>query len=299
MKKKWMTLAVIAILLLCLFPAPRQKLFVKADLLRYQIKTALTEGNELSITGQAAIVIDQETGRRLFSKNEQKKIYPASTTKIMTALLALEKGELEETVTAGSEITKSDPGESTAFIREGQTLTLKQLLAGLMLPSGNDAARTIAVHISRKVTKNPGLSEDAALAYFAGLMNQKAAELGAGHTHFTNPHGLHNPDHYTTAFDMAVIARAAMEKAAFRDIVSKPVYADRTLTYQSSNKLLSEGSPYYFEGANGIKTGFTSEAGYCLVSSASKNGRKVISVVMHSGKNDVWNDSVQLLSKAF
>ena len=299
MKKKWITLAVIAVFLLCLFPAPRQKLLVKADLLRYQVKTAFTGGKELAITGQAAIVIDQETGRRLFSKNEQKKMYPASTTKIMTALIALEKGDLEGTVTAGPEIAQSVPGESTAFIYEGQTLTLKQLLAGLMLPSGNDAARTIAVHIARKVTNNSSMPKEEALSYFAGMMNQKAAELGAGHTHFTNPHGLHDPNHYTTAFDMAVIARAAMENEAFRSIVKQPVYTDRTLTYQSSNKLLSEDSPFYFEGADGIKTGFTSEAGYCLVSSATRNGRKVISVVMHSGKNDVWNDSAQLLSKAF
>lgn len=251
------------------------------------------------VHAEAATVIDPDSGEVIFSKNEHEKLFPASTTKIMTALLALEYGNLEDRIVVGKEVHLKTSGESTAWLREGQTLTLRELLAGLMLPSGNDAARTIAIYVAKKQMGGGPVNGQEALDYFSDLMNQKAKQLGMKETHFMNPHGLHHPNHYSTAHDLALLAKAAMGKSQFRELVASPKYTDTKVTYQSTNKLLDEGSGFYFEGANGIKTGFTDEAGYCLVSSAERNGKRLIAVVLKSTKSDVWGDSISLLKNGF
>jgi len=251
------------------------------------------------IQGEAALVLDLDTGKVMYEKNDHKRLYPASTTKILTALLAVEYGKLTDRITVGKEVQFKTEGESTAWLKEGQVLTLRELLAGLMLPSGNDAARTIAVYIAKKQMDNPHVSEEKALDYFVSMMNKKAKEVGAKESHFMNPHGLHHPNHYITAYDLGVIASEAMKNPMFKKIVSSKVYSNEAITYQNSNQLLDSNSPYYFEGANGIKTGFTDEAGYCLVSSAERNGKRLMAVVLKSSKNSVWNDSTKLLTNGF
>ncbi|WHY78505.1 D-alanyl-D-alanine carboxypeptidase family protein [Neobacillus sp. WH10] len=251
------------------------------------------------IQGEAAIVLDLDSGKVIYEKNDHKKLYPASTTKILTALLAVEYGKITDRITVGKEVQFKTEGESTAWLKEGQVLTLRELLAGLMLPSGNDAARTIAVYIAKKQMDNPHVSEEKALNYFVSMMNKKAKEVGAKDSHFMNPHGLHHPDHYTNAYDLGLIASVAMKNPMFKEIVSRKIYSNEAITYQNRNQLLDSNSPYYFEGANGIKTGFTDEAGYCLVSSAERNGKRLMAVVLKSGKNSVWNDSTTLLTNGF
>ncbi|MFS0840598.1 D-alanyl-D-alanine carboxypeptidase family protein [Paenibacillus sp. 1P03SA] len=254
-----------------------------------------------SIEGEAAVLMDAETGTFLFKKNKDLRLYPASTTKIVTALVALEKGGLQDRITVGDEVRLKTKGESTAGLQEGQSLTLRDLIVAMMLPSGNDAARTVARYIAEK-DKGRKLSAQQSIDYFAGLMNAKASKLGAKKSHFTNPHGLHDPDHYTTAGDMALLGREAMKNKTFSSIVSEPKQAvtvsSGSRTYVNRNQLLQAESEFYIEGVNGVKTGFTDEAGYCLVSSAVLNGKKVIGVVLHSSSGGVYTDTRSLLAYA-
>ncbi|MFT4412880.1 D-alanyl-D-alanine carboxypeptidase family protein [Fredinandcohnia humi] len=253
----------------------------------------------LPIAGNAAILLDAESGELLYGKNSDKKIYPASTTKIMTALLAIEKGNLDDIIRVGDEVNMKLENESTAWLVEGRELSLRALLAGLMLPSGNDAARTIAIHIAKKESGNMNLSNKKAMAYFAKMMNERAREIGAKNTNFVNPHGLHDDDHYTTAFDLGLIAKEAMKNTTFQDIVSEHKYVDSSISYVNRNKLLDPTSGFYYEGANGIKTGFTDEAGYCLISAAKRNDKQLLAVVLQSTDVSVWNDSITLLDHGF
>lgn len=265
------------------------------------VKNAANKNKEpiTTIKGEAGVLMDVETGKVIYAKNENKKLFPASTTKMLTGLLAIKYGNLDDEITVGKEVKLKTTGESTAWLKEGQVLTLRELLAGLMLPSGNDAARTIAIYTAKRQMGNSHGSDEKALNYFVNMMNKEAKKLGAFDSHFMNPHGLHHTNHYSTAHDLGLIAKAAMKNANFREIVSSKIYSDEVITYENRNQLLNSESPFYFEGANGIKTGFTDEAGYCLVSSAERNGKKVIAVVLNSDQNNVWNDSIALLKKGF
>lgn len=236
------------------------------------------------LNAKAAILIDAKTGNVLFEKNADKKMYPASTTKIMTAILALEKvakGEisLEQpiTYTETAEATMEADGSNIA-LKVGEQMTLGDLLKGLLLASGNDAAAIIAEYIG-------GTIDD-----FVVLMNEKVKKLGLEGTHFANPHGLHNEENYTTAADMAKIAREAMKNETFRSIVEcahirlAATNISEERYYINTNNLVSRMRyPYYFyDKATGIKTGSTTEAGYCLVSSAKDGDKEVIAVVFKS-----------------
>jgi D-alanyl-D-alanine carboxypeptidase (penicillin-binding protein 5/6) len=250
----------------------------------------------------AVVLMDEKTGNVLYSKKAEQRMYPASTTKIMTAWIAIEKGKLQDRITVGDEVQLRTPEESSAGLVEGQVLTLQDLLAALMLPSGNDAARTIARYIAEK-NSGEAMSAEDSIRYFAELMNQKAAKAGAKQTHFDNPHGLHDSKHYTTAEDMALIAWQAMKNETFGQIVNKQEITTKSpaapQTFVNRNLLLKQDSPFYFKGANGIKSGFTDEAGYCLVSSASRNGKSVLAVVLNSTQEGVWTDSQELLQLGF
>ncbi|MED4205653.1 D-alanyl-D-alanine carboxypeptidase family protein [Neobacillus mesonae] len=265
------------------------------------VKNAANKNKEpiTTIKGEAGVLMDVETGKVIYAKNENKKLFPASTTKMLTGLLAIKYGNLDDEITVGKEVKLKTTGESTAWLKEGQVLTLRELLAGLMLPSGNDAARTIAIYTAKRQMGNLHGSDEKALNYFVNMMNKEAKKLGAFDSHFMNPHGLHHTNHYSTAHDLGLIAKAAMKNSDFREIVSSKIYSDEAITFENRNQLLNSESPFYFEGANGIKTGFTDEAGYCLVSSAERNGKKVIAVVLNSDQNNVWSDSIALLKKGF
>ncbi|MDI9463182.1 MAG: D-alanyl-D-alanine carboxypeptidase family protein [Bacillota bacterium] len=237
-----------------------------------------------SVTARAAIVLDQATGRILFSKNAYEQLPMASTTKIMTAILAIESGRLDETVTV-SEYASLAEG-SSIDLEAGEKKTLEELLYGLILQSGNDAAVAIAEHLSGSVEE------------FAKAMTARSRELGANGTSFANPHGLNNENHYATAYDLALIASHAMSLPKFREVAStrekkiswtgRPY--DRILHNQ--NRLLT-----MYEGAEGIKTGWTTPAGRCFVGAASREGWRLISVVLNAPQ--MWEDTITLLDFGF
>lgn len=251
----------------------------------------------------SALLMDAKSGRILYSKNAQKKKYPASTTKILTAIIALEEGNLEDVVTASyAAIAPITSEDSHMGILIGEELTMEQLLTGMLVYSANDAANVIAIHLSGN------------LDAFAEKMNQKAAELGAVNTHFTNPCGVQDEDHYTTAEDLAIIAKYAMQNEKFREIVAMPKYhidptnkytKDRDLTNTNLFLGTSRSSYHYYKPAIGIKTGHTSNAGYCLVAGAQNGDTELISVVMDCDNQDLkekaysYLDSKTLLEYGF
>jgi D-alanyl-D-alanine carboxypeptidase/D-alanyl-D-alanine carboxypeptidase (penicillin-binding protein 5/6) len=238
------------------------------------------------------ILIDSETGDILCKKDAQERMYPASTTKIMTAILALEKGDLEQEMTASqAAIDDIGPDGSNIGIIAGEKISLKNLLEALLISSANESANIIAENL----TPNRG--------EFISMMNSKARELGATNTHFANTNGFHDPDHYTSASDLAKFARYAMTFPKFREIVSTRSYkmpATNKHTdwpvLSNTNKLMISDKNDLYE-IDGIKTGYTGPAGFNLVSSAKdKNGMELISVVM-GVKNDDAQENVKKYSK--
>jgi len=251
-----------------------------------------------SIKAEAAILIDADTGTVLFEKNADRAMYPASTTKIMTCLLALEYGHLNETVKIPGQALNVPADSSLMPVRSGEELMFMDLLYGLMIHSGNDSAVAIAVIVAG--------SEKA----FVEMMNAKAAELGMTGTHFANAHGYHADDHYTTARDMAILAQAAMQNPDFRRIVSTPGYIieptnkrSERLKMINSNLMLISESEYYYEGMTGIKTGFTGAAGQTFVFAAERDGAFLIGVNMKTGDNkddpQRWADTKTMLDHGF
>ena len=231
-----------------------------------------------AVSAQKAIVLDGQTGRVLFEKNADTQSLIASTTKIMTALVVCEQCNVLDRM----RIPEAAVGieGSSMYLREDEVLTIQELLYGLMLQSGNDAAVALAIYCGGTVEG------------FAELMNDKARSLGLRSTHFVNPNGLDAPDHYSTARDLAVLAAYAMENPVFRQTVStKSIKAgERSLT--NHNKLL-----WRVEGADGVKTGYTKAAGRILVSSATRDDRRIIAVTIDDG--DDWNDHTRLLNEGF
>jgi len=250
---------------------------------------AVQPNGALTLAAQGATVIDALTGDPLYEKNPYGQFYPASATKILTALLVIEAGDLDHIVVITPEDTHVEP--SAIGFRPGEQYTRRELLYALMLKSANDVAQALA-------RDNAG-----SIQAFAEKMTQRAASLGALQSHFANPHGLHNPAHYTTPHDLALIAREAMHQPFFRQIVSTVSHTWVTaqgvpVQLQNHNKLLW-CPPWKFEGCTGLKTGYTVPAQQVLVSSALRNHREVISVVMHSDKPGIWVDSKTLLTYGF
>ena len=247
-----------------------------------------------------AILIDADTGSVLYEKNSEERAFPASTTKIMTCILVLENvPDLATKVTIGPEANGWSAANSLMGIIQGENITTRDLLYGLMLRSGNDAALALARFV--------GGSEDT----FAAMMNTKAAELGMKNTHFVNPHGLTDENHYTTAADMAKLARYAMQNGDFRAIVSTKKHelsatnSQPARTITTTNRFLSptEASlPYNWSACTGIKTGSTSAAQGCLVTSASYNNMNMIAVTFFddsSGHVERWNDAKKMIEYGF
>lgn len=246
------------------------------------INTAHAES--LPLAAECAVLMEAATGRVLYSHNCHARRYPASTTKILTALVVLENCRLDDVVTVPKEAVGVEG--SSIYLSLGERLTVEELLYGLMLRSGNDAATALAIHTAGNI--------DA----FAVLMNKKAEELGCMDSSFVNPSGLPSTQHYTTAYDLGLIACAAMANSTFATIVSttKKVIPwegreyDRVLI--NENKML-----YNYDGANGIKTGYTKAAGRCLVSSATKNGMTLVAVVLNS--QPMYADCSAMLDHGF
>lgn len=234
--------------------------------------------------GSAEIVMELNSKRVLYAKNETVRKFMASTTKILTAITVIENCDVNSLVT----VTKETIGVegSSIYLEAGEILTVKDLLFGLMLRSGNDCAETLAVYCSGSIEN------------FACLMNETARKIGAVNSHFVNPHGLHNDEHFTTAYDLALISCYAMKNDIFREIVSTKTveipFSTRNYNRRlvNKNKMLKE-----FEGSTGIKTGFTKKAGRCLVSSCRRNGMELISVVLNCPP--MFERSKELLTDCF
>jgi D-alanyl-D-alanine carboxypeptidase (penicillin-binding protein 5/6) len=239
-----------------------------------------------NLVGEAAVLMDAETGTILASRNPEQRLPMASTTKMMTALIALERGQLDETVTVSEEAAYQEG--SSMYTSPGETYTLEEMLYGLLLNSGHDAAWAIAEHVAGSVPE------------FVELMNEKALELGATNTHFANPSGLPDPEHYSTARDLALIAQAALARSDFSRLVATkaqevpwPVKGENKLLI-NHNRLL-----WRYDGADGVKTGYTNEARQCLVASATREERRLIAVILKSEGNSVWTDAEKLLDYGF
>ncbi len=241
-----------------------------------------TTGNNLPrVSAGAAIVLDTVSGRVLYEKNAYTRRSIASTTKIMTAIVALENGHDDEDVVV-SKRAASISG-STIHLKAGKTYKLKDLLYGMMLRSGNDAAIAIAEHIGGSVE------------LFAEMMNRKAAEIGATNTNFVTPHGLDDPQHYSTPYDLALITQYALKNEEFCKIVGtkNSVFEGSNIT--NTNEMLS-----LYPGADGVKTGYTGQAGRCLVTSATKDNWRIISVVLNcSSRSTRAQSSKTLLDYVF
>lgn len=231
-----------------------------------------------AMSAQKAILMDGLTGRVLYEKQADRKSLIASTTKIMTALIVCERCYALDLVQVPKEAVGIEG--SSMYLQEGEKLTVQELLYGMMLHSGNDAATALAIYCGGSVEE------------FARLMNEKARELGMENTHFVNPHGLDAADHYSTARDLAVLAKAAMQNPVFAQTVSTKsvLVGNRSLT--NHNKLL-----WRVEGAEGVKTGYTKAAGRILVSSARRQERRLVAVTIDDG-ND-WADHAALYEQGF
>jgi serine-type D-Ala-D-Ala carboxypeptidase (penicillin-binding protein 5/6) len=262
------------------------------------------------LEARAALLLDADTGGVLYAKKPASSIYPASTAKILTALVALESADPDEIVTVGAEIGLAPDDSSRAGLKVGDRIRMKDLIGGLMLPSGGDAAYAIAVRVARSMGSESGLSPREAVSRFVERMNARAVRAGARRSFFRSPDGYHAARQTTTVLDLALITRAAMAHPLFREIVASEKRSravsprgrksgERPGLWENRNKLLDEESPFFYPGANGVKTGHTAKAGYCLVASARRGGRSLISVVMDSTETGVWTDSIALLNQGF
>ena len=243
---------------------------------------------------RSALVMDARTGQVLLDKNADQRMYPASTTKIMTLVIALEKGDLDRVVSVPRAAGEVPKDSSLVPVFPGEKMTLRDLLYGLMIRSGNDAANAIAVIVSGSVDK------------FVAEMNGKARQLGMAGTHFTNPHGYHHNEHYTTARDLATLTRYAMGSNAFLSIAGSlshvlPASSKRQVPEITSNtELLIQGDPYYYPGAYGIKSGFTRAAGFCYVGAAGQGQKQLLAVVLDCRTRSMaWDDMKRLFNYGF
>ena len=231
-----------------------------------------------AISAEKAILMDTATGRVLYERNADEESLIASTTKIMTALVVCEQCNVLDRVRIPAEAVGVEG--SSLYLREGEVLTVQELLYGLMLHSGNDAAAALAIYCGGTIEG------------FAELMNDKARALGLESTHFANPHGLDAPDHRSTARDLAILASYAMENPIFAQTVSTKTIRAGERSLRNHNKLL-----WQVEGADGVKTGYTKAAGRILVSSATREGRRLVAVTINAP--DDWNDHAALLNEGF
>ena len=255
-------------------------------LITFNLSTYAAEN--ISIKSGAGLLVERSKGKVLFDKNAYEKMYPASTTKILTAIVVLENTKLDDMATVSKNALETIPnGYVTCNLQIGEELSVKDLMYALMVKSANDAAVVLAEHVGGSVEG------------FSDMMNKKAKEIGRKNTHFVNPNGIHNANHYTTAYDLYLMAEYALSfeyTNEFRDFVSKTSYTlpatnmypaeDRSFT--TTNELIkinnnNRKDNYYYKNALGIKTGHTSQAGYCLVSSSSRDNLEFISVILDGG----------------
>lgn len=263
------------------------------------------------VKAESAILVEASTGKVLYEKNSQKSMYPASMTKILTSIIALDYFKADDVVTVGNEINDVTLDSSKAGHIKGESITIENLIRGLIIPSGNDTATVVANAVAKKQTGDKNLSSRECERIFAELMNTKAKELGCTGSNFVNPHGYHDERHYTTAEDMSKIAAAALKIDLLKGICSEKEYsgngmgnADTTglvtkdYDWKSHNLLITSGE-YAYPYATGMKTGFTDEAGNCVTATAQKDGISLIAVIFNSEDPGRWEDAAKLFDYGF
>lgn len=240
--------------------------------------TAIISGKYSNASAQSEIAMELSTGTVLTQNNSDAKLPMASTTKILTAIIIIEDRNLDEVVIVPDKAVGIEG--SSIYLRKEEEISIKDLLYGLMLRSGNDSAAALAILHSGSIEK------------FAEVMNERAKSIGAENSNFTNPSGLPDNNHYTTAHDLCLIACHAMKNEIFREIVSTKEYKGEYRSFTNKNKILR-----MYEGANGVKTGYTVKAGRCLVSSAERNGMDVVCVVLNCP--DMYERSIEIFNNCF
>ena len=266
----------------------------------YTLSFANNVEPNFQIYSSGSVLIDALTGKVLAQKDMNKQLYPASTTKILTAIIAIENLDLNSKLVASRSAVMAIPsGYSNAGIKAGETLSVSDLLEMFLIHSANEVGYIFAEEISGNIDN------------FANLMNQKASELGCVNTHFTNPSGIHDVNHYSTAYDMALIAKYCMQNETFRNIVNKKsckfsateLYPEERY-FKNTNSLLDSSNRYYYEYAIGIKTGFTTQAKNCLIAGAKKDGVELIAVMLgaeatENGQSGRYVDAKNLFDFGF
>jgi len=259
------------------------------------------ENPYIDIDAKAAVLIDAETKEILYYKNPVEAMFPASTSKLLTSLVALEWCEEDEQVTIGDELTMVASDSTKAGLKKGQILTVHNLLEGMLLPSGNDAAYAIAAYVGRKSLDYPDASKEEAIAEFVRLMNNLAKNLGVKNSCFKTPDGYDAIGQYTTAYDMALIGVAAANNETIVEICGKKKSSNtfvsgEQVTWVNTNKLINRDyGDLYYANAIGLKTGTTSLAGRNIVAAARYKGRTVVCAVMDSTTEGRWKDAIKLL----
>lgn len=252
------------------------------------------------VTADAAIVMDVNSGAILYGKQIDKKEYPASITKIMTALLALENGDLDADKVKFSQesVDFLESGDAHIGMRPGEEIPLREAMYGMLLASANEVSHAIAENIGAKL----GIGYDG----FIDLMTTRAKELGCKNSHFVNANGLHDENHYVSARDMAIISSAAYQYDAFREVIKTPEHTipetnlvNETRTFQQNHKMILQGNQYYYEGATGGKTGYTDQARTTLVSFAERQGLQLVCVVLRTRGGLAYTDTAALLDYGF
>lgn len=283
------------LLLLCLLAALLCPMALATDgTIDAQTDDAQTSGTQsFHVNAKAALLIDLNTGRVVYEQNADAKVYPASLTKIMVCLLALENGNLSDTVTVSEgALIDLDENSSSAGLQVGEQMTLENMLYCLMVPSGNDASNVVAEHIA-------GSTAD-----FVRMMNERAYQLGCEGTHFNNAHGLHDEEHYTTARDLAKITQAALKSENFKQIVNTAEYElpatnlSEPRTLETTNQLIRKNvnNPFYYSKAMGIKTGFTTPAGRCIIACAKNDEMYFLAVICGADTTLLDDGSIQMES---
>lgn len=267
-----------------------------------KIEVALDITNpELEIGARSAILFDVETRKVLYYKDPIAPVFPASTAKLLTALVTLDLCMEEEEVVVGDELDLVASDSTLAGLRKGQVLSVRNLIEGMLVPSGNDASYVTAAYVGRKSLNNDKAGLDEAIPEFIRLMNQKAKSLGTINSCFKTPDGYDAIGQYTTAYDMGMIGLAAAENETIRQVCSKTsarnVFVDgNDVTWYTTNSLIKKNSGKYISNCIGLKTGTSEMSGRCLISLGKKDGRQVISVIMDADSSGRWDDSITLLS---
>jgi len=264
------------------------------------------------VEGRSLVLMERTTGTVLFEVNSRVRIYPASTTKILSSMLMIEHIGLDELIAIGPEIHHMPQGSSRAGHREGTHISAINLLRALIIPSGNDSGIVLATEVVRRVTGDYSLTYPEMEQIFAEMMNEKARELGATSSNFMNPHGFHHPNHFSTPKDMVLIAQAALENPILAGVFAEPSYVGpgvignvpegvtyTNYSWRSPNLLLHDDNPYFFPYAVGMRTGFTDQAFHALVSAAVKDDFKLIAGVFQARRYARFSDSIAMFNYGF